>query len=186
MDVHVENERKGCVKSVAAEDDSILDFKSPVQLAKKKSNQFINSNAAQIRRKAIKLKNASKNHNQSRPKQRLKERKSENESEPSIESSFFKSNGSSNNKDPAVDVKVAVVCPLCFKTFKDINSRTSHMKTCANKNNIPTKKLLDAIELQKRQEDERKSLGLLIAPVVQEKKKSVPHRAVCIFFYVKA
>lgn len=104
------------------------------------------------------------------------------ESQSFIESSFFKFENNCNSKNSNSDVKVALVCPLCFKTFKDLNSRALHMKICAYKNNISTKKLLDAIELQKRQEDERKSLGLLVAPIVQNKKKSMSYR-VCIFLY---
>lgn len=98
------------------------------------------------------------------------------ESQSFIESSFFKFENNCNSKNSNSDVKVALVCPLCFKTFKDLNSRALHMKICAYKNNISTKKLLDAIELQKRQEDERKSLGLLVAPIVQNKKKSMSYR----------
>ena len=56
------------------------------------------------------------------------------------------------------------------------------MKICAFKNNITTKKLLDVIELQKRQENERQSLGLLVAPVLQDKKKPTSsYRKVCNF-----
>ncbi|KAI4502540.1 hypothetical protein M0802_002452 [Mischocyttarus mexicanus] len=70
------------------------------------------------------------------------------------------------------DTKVSYTCPLCFKVFKDSNSRTLHMKNCATKNNISTKILLEAVELQERQSAERVSLGLLAAPVLQNKKQN--------------
>ncbi|XP_043501644.1 uncharacterized protein LOC122523826 isoform X2 [Polistes fuscatus] len=70
------------------------------------------------------------------------------------------------------DAKIAYVCPLCFKTFKDTNSKTLHMKTCATKNNVSMKQLLQAMELQERQSAERVSLGLLAAPVLQNKKQT--------------
>ncbi|XP_047350931.1 uncharacterized protein MAL8P1.12-like isoform X2 [Vespa velutina] len=70
------------------------------------------------------------------------------------------------------DTKVAYVCPLCFKNFKDTNSRILHMKNCAAKNNVSMEKLLQAMELQERQSAERVSLGLLAAPVLQNKKQT--------------
>jgi len=52
------------------------------------------------------------------------------------------------------------------------------MKSCATKNNMSTKKLMDAVELQERQAAERKSLGLLSAPILQDKKKPAPRKMV--------
>nr|XP_012141599.1 PREDICTED: uncharacterized protein LOC100881823 isoform X2 [Megachile rotundata] len=173
MDKELSNNKNLCDKSDATENDSILDFKSPkLQNQKAKLNELFNYN---IKRKnaVIKSKGSVKNHKETKFKHNSeKERKVYLKSQPSIESSFFKSEGSSNdNKNDDNIIKEALVCPLCFKTFKELNSQAIHMKICAYKNNISTKKLLDAIELQKRQESERKSLGLLAAPIVQERKK---------------
>ncbi|XP_043577650.1 putative uncharacterized protein DDB_G0282133 isoform X2 [Bombus pyrosoma] len=156
--------------SVLNEDDSILDFKSPEQSPKANPTEFSHCNLHQKKKTAVKFKNSVKNHKGEKYRQQPERKRSSQQ--PSIESSFFKPK--TNCDDSSTDVKVALVCPLCFKTFKDLNSRSLHMKICAFKNNITTKKLLDAIELQKRQENERKSLGLLVAPVVQDKKKPTP------------
>ncbi|XP_076379512.1 uncharacterized protein LOC117221735 isoform X2 [Megalopta genalis] len=156
------------------EHDSILDFKSPdSKIAKSKSCEFVKpSNIKQKRKATTKLKSITKNQKDTESKQKLKKGSFEH----SIKSSYFEIRNSNDHNNLITDMKVACVCPLCFKTFKDINTRAVHMKICACKNNISTKKLLDAIELQKRQEDERKSLGLPAAPRVQEKKKSVSHK----------
>ncbi|XP_031839237.1 uncharacterized protein LOC116429893 isoform X2 [Nomia melanderi] len=150
--------------SIETEGDSILDFKSP---------EFAKPNIKL--RKKEKLKNVRKNQKDMKFKHSDKRKKLQ-ESQPSIESSFFKPKKDNDDKDQTDDVKVALLCPLCLKIFKDVDSQAVHMKVCACKNNISTKKLLDAIELQKRQEDERKSLGLLAAPVIQEKKKPVSRK----------
>ncbi|XP_020293075.1 uncharacterized protein LOC109859331 [Pseudomyrmex gracilis] len=160
------------------DDDSILDFKSP----KKHPLQprIIDS---------YKPPNKSKKklpHSKSKVN---KERKAESSKllqnkkivhdvqQPSIESSFFKSDKKETNLPQSLaNVKIAHVCPLCFKTLKDENSQAVHMKSCATKNNVSTKKLMVAVELQERQAAERKSLGLLSAPVLQEKKKPVPRK----------
>ncbi|XP_076475806.1 uncharacterized protein LOC117156044 isoform X2 [Bombus vancouverensis nearcticus] len=156
--------------SVLNEDDSILDFKSPEQSPKANPTEFSHCDLHKKKKTAVKFKNFVKNHKGEKYRQQPERKRSSQQ--PSIESSFFKPK--TNCDDSSTDVKVALVCPLCFKTFKDLNSRSLHMKICAFKNNITTKKLLDAIELQKRQENERKSLGLLVAPVVQDKKKPTP------------
>ncbi|KAI4485857.1 hypothetical protein M0804_006346 [Polistes exclamans] len=70
------------------------------------------------------------------------------------------------------DAKILYMCPLCFKTFKDTNSKTLHMKNCATQNNVSMKQLLQAMELQERQSAERASLGLLAAPVLKNKKQT--------------
>jgi len=96
-----------------------------------------------------------------------------------IESSFFKSEKKEiESPQNSIDIKTAYVCPLCFKNFKDENSQAVHMKSCATKNNMSTKKLMDAVELQERQAAERKSLGLLSAPILQDKKKPAPRKMV--------
>ncbi|OAD61489.1 hypothetical protein WN48_00431 [Eufriesea mexicana] len=157
--------------SLESQDDSILDFKSPRQSPRIK---LIELNQCIVYRKdktAVTLKNSIKNQKVIKHKQHLGKKENLHKSQPSIESSFFKSKNNCDDKTIITDVKVALVCPLCFKTFKDLNSHTLHMKICAYKYKIPTKKLLDAIELQKRQEDERQSLGLPVAPIVQNKKK---------------
>lgn len=76
------------------------------------------------------------------------------------------------------DTKVAYVCPLCLKNFKDANSRILHMKNCAAKNNVSMEKLLQAMELQERQSAERVSLGLLAAPALQNKKQTTINKMV--------
>ncbi|KOC68334.1 hypothetical protein WH47_03492 [Habropoda laboriosa] len=179
MDEHFEENKNLYNTPVAIENDSILDFKSPEQFPKTKLNEFSNSNMHQRKRTVTKFENFAK----SRKDVKLKQKRNLQESKSSIESSFFKSKDNCDHKDITINMKVALVCPLCFKTFKDFNSRTLHMKICAYKNNIPTKKLLDAIELQQRQEDERKSLGLPAAPILQDKKKLVSHKTVCKFLY---
>ncbi|XP_048261294.1 putative uncharacterized protein DDB_G0282133 [Bombus terrestris] len=153
--------------SVLNEDDSILDFKSPEQSPKANPTEFSHCDVHKKKKIAVKSKNFVKNHKGEKYRQQPERKRSSQQ--PSIESSFFKPK--TNCDDSSTDVKVALVCPLCFKTFKDLNSRSLHMKICAFKNNITTKKLLDVIELQKRQENERQSLGLLVAPVLQDKKK---------------
>lgn len=179
MDKELSNNKNLYDKSDATENDSILDFKSPkIQNQKAKLNELFNYN---IKRKiaVAKTKGFVKNHKETKLKHNSEKEKKGylQKSQPSIESSFFKSEGSSNdNKSDDNIIKEALVCPLCFKTFKELNSQAIHMKICAYKNNISTKKLLDAIELQKRQESERKSLGLLAAPIVQERKKIVSHK----------
>ncbi|XP_076658215.1 uncharacterized protein LOC143362171 isoform X2 [Halictus rubicundus] len=154
--------------------DSILDFKSPeLKIAKKKLSEFCKPmNIKQKRKATTILKSTPKNKKDTKSKQQSEKRSFQ----PSIESSYFKAKNNNDSKDSTTNLKVALVCPLCFKTFKDVDSQAAHMKICACKNNISTKKLLDAIELQKRQGDERKLLGLLAAPVVQEKKKSAARK----------
>lgn len=168
--------------SIITENDSILDFKSPKQFSKTKLTEFNHFNGHQKKKTSIKFKNFIKTHGDKKKKKEQEKKRHSQESQSFIESSFFKFENNCDDKNSNSDVKVALVCPLCFKTFKDLNSRALHMKICAYKNNISTKKLLDAIDLQKRQEDERKSLGLLVAPIVQDKKKSISYR-VCIFLY---
>lgn len=103
--------------------------------------------------------------------------------QPSIESSFFKSEKKEiDSPQTSTNVKTAYVCPLCFKHFKDESLQTIHMKSCAVKNNVSTKTLMDAMEMQERQAAERKSLGLLSAPVLQDKKKPVSRKMVGIYF----
>lgn len=164
------------------DNDSILDFKSPEsKIIKPRLSEFNKFNIAKQKRKTtLKLKN-SVNQKEMKFEQHSEEIKNLQKFQPTIESSFFKSKNDCANKAPTTNAKVALVCPLCFKTFKDSNCHLLHMKMCATKNNISTRKLLDALELQKHQEDERKSLGLPAAPVIPVKKKSVSSRNVYIF-----
>ncbi|XP_076177683.1 uncharacterized protein LOC143151987 isoform X1 [Ptiloglossa arizonensis] len=159
------------------DNDSILDFKSPEsKIIKPRLSEFNKFNIAKQKRKTtLKLKN-SVNQKEMKFEQHSEEIKNLQKFQPTIESSFFKSKNDCANKAPTTNAKVALVCPLCFKTFKDSNCHLLHMKMCATKNNISTRKLLDALELQKHQEDERKSLGLPAAPVIPVKKKSVSSR----------
>ncbi|KAK0157721.1 hypothetical protein PV328_011424 [Microctonus aethiopoides] len=63
-------------------------------------------------------------------------------------------------------------CPLCLKSFNDINIQTTHTKNCAAINNVSTEKLLVAAELHERQAEERLAIGLPAAPYQQPRKKS--------------
>lgn len=63
-------------------------------------------------------------------------------------------------------------CPLCLKSFNDINIQTTHTKNCAVINNVSTEKLLVAAELHERQAEERLAIGLPAAPYQQPRKKS--------------
>ncbi|KAK1136117.1 hypothetical protein K0M31_000685 [Melipona bicolor] len=170
MDEHLEDNKLSHTSGLN-EDDSLLDFKSP----KQKSIEFNHCNIYQKKRTVAKLKNV-KSYKGEKHKQHSEKKRNMQESQPSIESSFFKSKANCYDRDSTTDAKLALVCPLCFKTFKDLNSHALHMKICADKNNISTKKLLSAIELQKRQENERISLGLPAAPIVQAKKKPTSSR----------
>lgn len=55
-------------------------------------------------------------------------------------------------------VEKELPCPVCNKPAG--KNRRAHMKNCAGKNGLGTVQLLQAIELQKKQADERKDLGL--------------------------
>ncbi|XP_074115878.1 uncharacterized protein LOC141538366 [Cotesia typhae] len=82
----------------------------------------------------------------------------------SIESSFFK---------PATSFP----CPLCLKTFCDSASQIAHSKTCASKNKVSTRKLLEAVALQERQAEERRAIGLPAQPFAQPRRKSTFRRS---------
>ncbi|XP_076280111.1 uncharacterized protein LOC143208969 isoform X2 [Lasioglossum baleicum] len=174
MDEKGQDTKYNIFMNTETEGDSILDFKSPESnITKTKLSEFVKpTNIKQKKKATTKLKSIPKNQKDTKSKQQSEKRSFQ----PSIESSYFKFKNNDDNKDSTTNLQVALVCPLCFKTFKDVDSQVAHMKICACKNNISTKKLLDAIELQKRQEDERKLLGLLAAPIVQEKKKSVARK----------
>ncbi|XP_059470366.1 uncharacterized protein LOC132193610 [Neocloeon triangulifer] len=62
-------------------------------------------------------------------------------------------------------------CVVCNKYFKK-NLRT-HMKACAGKNGLTTEQLMRALELQRKQVEERKELGL---PLYLQNKKSATSR----------
>jgi hypothetical protein len=63
---------------------------------------------------------------------------------------------SSRNKPIAEEKELP--CPVCNKSAG--KNRRAHMKNCAGKNGLGTAQLLQAIELQQKQVDERKELGL--------------------------
>ncbi|XP_014483996.1 PREDICTED: uncharacterized protein LOC106749241 isoform X2 [Dinoponera quadriceps] len=180
-DCNNECEKNGstCTSQTSCEDDSILDFKSPKKYMLRKninSNKLLDKPKKKVPNTKIKIVNNKKKPDHHRS---LQSKKNLHDiQQPLIESSFFKTeNNVDSPQGRAANVKTAYVCPLCFKNLKDESSQAVHMKSCAMKNNISTKKLLDAVELQERQAAERKSLGLLSAPVLQDKKKPVPRKA---------
>lgn len=166
------------------DDDSILDFKSP----KRKNTmqaKIIKSNKSLDKPKKKVLCTTSKvinNGKKIESNKLLQNKKIHHDvQQPLIESSFFKSEKKEvDSPQNSINVKTAYVCPLCFKNLKDENLQTIHMKSCAIKNNVSTKALMDAMELQERQAAERKSLGLLSAPILQEKKKPISRKMVDI------
>ncbi|KAF7997788.1 hypothetical protein HCN44_009186 [Aphidius gifuensis] len=137
-----ENNKK-LIRSLSPDvDDSLADFKSPNIILK-------------VPPKIINVKK--------KPGPRSKKKTTttapkESTSQPSIESQFFKQQNQ-------------FVCPLCFKTFNDAETLSSHAKTCAVKNKVSTRKLLAATELQERQAAERLHIGLPAGPVRTVKKK---------------
>lgn len=173
-----------CTSQSSCDDDSILDFKSP----KRKNTvqtKIINSNRLLDKSKKKVLCSKSKVINNGRkPKgnKLLQNKKIQHDiQQPLIESSFFKSEKKEiDSPQSLTNAKTAYVCPLCFKNFKDESLQTIHMKSCAIKNNVSTKTLMNAMELQERQAAERKSLGLLSAPILQDKKKPVSRKMVSI------
>ncbi|GAB1861308.1 Structure-specific endonuclease subunit SLX4 [Camponotus japonicus] len=164
------------------DDDSILDFKSPkrkntVQTKIIKSNKPLDKSKKNVLCTKSKVINNGKKFESNKL---LQNKKIQHDAQqPSIESSFFKSEKKDiDSPQNSINVKTAYVCPLCFKNLKDENLQTVHMKSCAIKNNVSTKTLMDAMELQERQAAERKSLGLLSAPILQDKKKPVSRKMV--------
>ncbi|KAL7296966.1 hypothetical protein TKK_0009406 [Trichogramma kaykai] len=152
LDRNLTSPKKDKLSRQVDEDDSLADFKSPKdEKAYKPILDRFKIDAQKSKKKIFKSK--------------TKSRKSLTDAkQPSIESSFFK-------PQPFSDAKESFPCPLCLKPFKDEVIRMSHLKNCATKNNITTKKALDAMQLQDRQASERRSLGLPAAPIVPEKKK---------------
>ncbi|XP_072743274.1 uncharacterized protein [Anoplolepis gracilipes] len=166
--------------SRSSNDDSIMDFKSPerkntVQTKIIKNNKLIDKSKKKVLSTKPKIINNGKKLEGNKSSQNKKIQ--HNVQQPSIESSFFKSEKKEiESPQSSTNVKTAYVCPLCFKNFKDESSQTIHMKSCAIKNNVSTKTLMNAMELQERQAAERKSLGLLSAPILQDKKKPVSRK----------
>lgn len=64
-------------------------------------------------------------------------------------------------------------CPVCNKPAG--KNRRAHMKNCAGKNGLGTAQLLQAIELQKKQAEERKELGL---PFFLQQQQKISNRKV--------
>ncbi|XP_048505829.1 uncharacterized protein LOC105684682 isoform X1 [Athalia rosae] len=140
-------------------DDSLCDFRSPI-----KTPELDESLADFIIKPTVSISNKRLASRESKPlskKKKCSRNVSIGSNQPSIESSFFK---------PKTALQPAFLCPLCFKSFKDATAQNNHMKSCAARNKISTKKLLDAIELQEKQANERKAMGLLTAPPIQPKK----------------
>lgn len=153
--------RKSTSSIVSSEDedeDSLADFKTPPLKSRPPPVTLKLHNDKNTRKKCNNLKVGSK------AKLKLGNAKKD-ATQPKIESSFFKQ-------------PTSHVCPICFKTFSEETTCSTHVKSCASKNKISTKQLLDAIELQEKQAEERKALGLLAAPVLQPKKKPVQRKNV--------
>jgi len=57
-------------------------------------------------------------------------------------------------------------CPFCHKEFQSshVSQRSSHLKSCARTMKISTTKLLEVMQLERRQKEERRALGLLTPP----------------------
>lgn len=136
-----ENKRKLMGSQSPEIDDSLADFKSP----------------SIILRIPPKIINVKKKPG-TRSKKKTTPAPQESTSQPSIESQFFKQQNQ-------------FVCPLCFKSFNDAETQSSHAKTCAIKNKVSTRRLLAANELQERQAAERLRIGLPAGPVRTVKKK---------------
>lgn len=71
-----------------------------------------------------------------------------------------------------VEKKITMTCPLCLKIFDNSTTHLSHMKQCAKKKKMTTQQLLNALELQKKQMEERRALGLSSQMTVSEVKKN--------------
>lgn len=156
-----------------------MDFKSPKRVHSIQS-KVNNKLPDKIKKKVLHSKPIIINNERKTKSRKLLQNKNvlRDVQQPLIESSFFKSEKKEVESPQSTDMKTAYVCPLCFKNFKDESSQTVHMKSCATKNNVSTKKLMDAVELQERQAAERKSLGLPSAPLLQDKKKPAAPRKV--------
>lgn len=143
-------------KDKDTEEDSLADFKSPPKPERLRKNQLNKYRIA-----------AEKPKGKTKSKSTTKSRKS-NANQPSIRSSLLKPQVSYQNQ---ADFKEAVTCPVCLKAFKDDTTCNNHVKSCAAKNKVSIEQLLEAKRLQEHQAQERKAMGLLAAPVLQEKKK---------------
>ncbi|XP_058805698.1 uncharacterized protein LOC131672475 isoform X2 [Phymastichus coffea] len=139
--------------------DSLADFKLPKQ--ELVQEPILNRYKLDARKATTKIAI-------SKTKSAVKSRKSD-VNQPSIKATLLKSQTSNQNQ---TDLKEAIPCPVCLKLFKDDTACTSHMKSCAAKNNVSIKQLLEAKRLQDRQAQERKAIGLIAAPILPEKKKA--------------
>ncbi|XP_015178904.1 PREDICTED: GRIP and coiled-coil domain-containing protein PFC0235w-like isoform X2 [Polistes dominula] len=161
--------------SSSDENTSLADFKSP-KVKKIRTLQQFNFKIETNKKKDKKLKSKSNKGLNTKASTSNQLNKNIFQVSKQTESSM-----SMENKEPETlsnSVKSLYMCPLCFKSFKDTNTKTLHMKTCASKNNVSTNKLLQAIELQERQSAERASLGLPTAPVFKNKKQTTINRKV--------
>lgn len=148
----------------SSKDDSLKDFRSPVREID--MNESMSDFKISVPNKRLMLK---ENKQIVKKKKRNDRNVASNVKQTSIASSFFK---------PKTEVQTTFLCPLCFKSYKEATARTNHMKSCAARNNLSTKQLLDAVELQEKQANERKAMGLLVAPPVQP-KKTISRKMVC-------
>ncbi|KAH0534437.1 hypothetical protein KQX54_003879 [Cotesia glomerata] len=142
------NPKKPTKRPVSPPDDSLADFKSP-KLGPKPTVKLLDKPINKTRSK--------------KPNRKLNTNKKDS-NQMSIESSFFKPTTS-------------FPCPLCLKTFSDSTSQIAHSKTCASKNKVSTRKLLEAVALQERQAEERRAIGLPAQPFAQPRRKSTFRRS---------
>lgn len=152
---------------------SILDFKSPIIKAVEEKELFNFTSAKYKKNKQKQSKiNVKINSidNESSTSKQTKDNIAE-DTPIQIESSVLHEQ-EDKTKNLSNDIKVAYTCPLCLKNFRDSNSRILHMKSCATKNKVSVKKLLQAVKLQERQVAERISLGLPGAPILRDKKQT--------------
>lgn len=155
LNLEQEKTEKTCDSS--EEDDSLADFRSPKspQASESKPKFKVEVRSPKCRKKLL---SSSKSKSKTTTRKKVREK-----NQPAIQSSFF--------KNKLEDVATVFVCPLCLKPSKDEDNHKSHIKFCANKNKVAPKDLLDAIELQEKQAEERKALGLVSAPILQPSKK---------------
>ncbi|GLH16749.1 Uncharacterized protein GBIM_21039 [Gryllus bimaculatus] len=72
---------------------------------------------------------------------------------------------------------IVCACPVCWKRFENSGDQMQHMKTCASKHNLTLKQLLDAVDLQTKQIEERKLLGLPCVLTTGIAKKSISKKS---------
>jgi len=80
----------------------------------------------------------------------------------------------SNSKNNSISAPVVChQCPLCTRTFNNLEQKERHVSKCAQSQNVDPKTLSAAEEMQERQMAERLSLGLPpVAPALNKTKSS--------------